>query len=412
MSDECIKLKCQLEGYFSMPFDVRTSYVDGENRYVCSPSNEEQMYFDITAYVHNKIRLIIEVTPQRHGGYILNEMEHSGAEKQKRFFDYIHMLEDFGAKVKFQVNNSDIQSEETWPSHWRSLYLKIMKLPIPENEELTIISDWLRHSFDMMFSLLTIMDVDLDEVTKAVMQSEGTPQEVRSIRYERNPINRQLCLHKKGYCCAICGMNFYDMYGELGKNFIEVHHTTPVSEMGENFILDIDRDLVPLCSNCHSMVHRRKPPYTIDELKKLVEELNYGAANMVAESAPEYGKEQKRDLIVGVVKPDRTAPFKQADAKSYYFGKRFPANYNLKYIQYFAPYYEGGIRGYYDVVGIRTARKSDLVESEKKDDNDIRIVLDLGEYHHLCDNPVKIKLVHYNYACMSQEELQRKANGN
>lgn len=102
------------------------------------------------------------------------------------------------------------------------------------------------------------------------LQTEGTIQEIKSIRYERNPINRKLCLYKKGYTCAVCGMNFQDVYGDIGKGFIEVHHTTPVSKMGEGYNLDIERDLVPLCSNCHSMTHRRNPPYSVEELKEII----------------------------------------------------------------------------------------------------------------------------------------------
>ena len=65
-------------------------------------------------------------------------------------------------------------------------------------------------------------------------------------------------------------MNFQDVYGDIGKGFIEVHHTTPVSKMGEGYNLVIERDLVPLWSNCHSMTRRRNPPYSVEELKEII----------------------------------------------------------------------------------------------------------------------------------------------
>lgn len=65
-------------------------------------------------------------------------------------------------------------------------------------------------------------------------------------------------------------MNFYDIYGKIGYHYIEVHHTTPVSAMTPGYVFDVDRDLVPLCSNCHAMVHRRTPPYTVEELKGII----------------------------------------------------------------------------------------------------------------------------------------------
>ena len=49
-------------------------------------------------------------------------------------------------------------------------------------------------------------------------------------------------------------MNFEQVYGELGKDYIEVHHLHPVSQ-GERQVNPIE-DLIPLCSNCHSMIHR------------------------------------------------------------------------------------------------------------------------------------------------------------
>ena len=63
----CIKLKSVLERHFSMPFEVSSSLVDGEEHYTCSPSNEGAMFFDVRVYIHNHIRLVIEIYPQKHG---------------------------------------------------------------------------------------------------------------------------------------------------------------------------------------------------------------------------------------------------------------------------------------------------------------------------------------------------------
>lgn len=65
-------------------------------------------------------------------------------------------------------------------------------------------------------------------------------------------------------------MNFYDVYGDIGYHYIEVHHTMPVSLMKPDYVFDVDRDLVPLCSNCHAMAHRRNPPYSVEELKEII----------------------------------------------------------------------------------------------------------------------------------------------
>ena len=88
MEELCLKLKQDLENYFSMPFEIQPVFKDGEVHYVCSPYNEDQMYFSVEVYIHNKIRLVIEIYPQKHGGYILNEMAHAPEEKQSTFFSY------------------------------------------------------------------------------------------------------------------------------------------------------------------------------------------------------------------------------------------------------------------------------------------------------------------------------------
>lgn len=69
--------------------------------------------------------------------------------------------------------------------------------------------------------------------------------------------------------CEICGFSFTDRYGELGRDFIEVHHTKPISEMEEGECTKLE-DVTIVCSNCHSMIHRKKPWLGIDELKKVL----------------------------------------------------------------------------------------------------------------------------------------------
>lgn len=270
MDDLCNKLKSSLEHYFSMPFDVSSSLVDGEEHYTCSPTNEGAMFFDVNVYIHNKIRLVIEMYPQKHGGYILDEMAEAEDYKRKRFSLCKEMLEDKGAKIKLLVNGGNLVVNE-WPRLWRSFLCKLVLVPIPDtdsqNKNFDIVSEWTIYSFDLIFSLLTITDINDEERNVTSIQTEGTPSEIRSIRYERNPINRQLCLYRKGYNCAVCGMNFYDVYGDIGFHFIEVHHITPVSAMKPGLEFDVDRDLVPLCPNCHAMVHRKNPPYSVEEMK-------------------------------------------------------------------------------------------------------------------------------------------------
>ena len=406
MENLCYKLKHQLERRFSMPFDVTSSSIDGEVHYICCPTNEEQMLFEVKVYIHNQIRLIVEINPQKYGGYILNEMALASVEKRKCFFAYKQMLVDKGARVNFLVNDNNL-TEDIWPVTWKSFYSKITKIPIPESNDsdFSVTLEWMQYGIDLIFSLLTISDLDDNIGYDHAIQTEGTPQEIRSIRYERNPRNRELCLHMKGYTCAICGMNFYDTYGTIGKDFIEVHHTTPVSEMDENFVLDIERDLVPLCSNCHSMVHRKNPPYSIAEMKDILDNNQYGGNWIATDEYVLNGQESLKNLLVGAISSDKINSFNHGNAVSYYLGKKNSSQFNLKNLQYFAPYYDGCINGYYDIIGIRTASISKFIENKKEYGKDIRIVLDLGTYHALTKRCVKFKLADYTYVSLALEDI-------
>jgi 5-methylcytosine-specific restriction protein A len=57
------------------------------------------------------------------------------------------------------------------------------------------------------------------------------------------------------------------MYGEIGKNFIHVHHVKPLSEIDEQYKINPIKDLRPVCPNCHAMLHKRKPAYSIEEIQ-------------------------------------------------------------------------------------------------------------------------------------------------
>ncbi|MCK5747644.1 MAG: HNH endonuclease [Oricola sp.] len=64
-------------------------------------------------------------------------------------------------------------------------------------------------------------------------------------------------------------MMFEERYGNVGRGFIEVHHTRPVHELwpGDKTTL---ADLVLICANCHRMIHRQRPWLSLDESRATV----------------------------------------------------------------------------------------------------------------------------------------------
>jgi len=101
---------------------------------------------------------------------------------------------------------------------------------------------------------------------------EGIKRQVLVNKYERSSIARKKCLDFHKPICSVCDMNFAEKYGEIGKNFIHIHHRIPIHEIGIKYEINYEKDLIPVCPNCHAMLHRkindREP--TIDELREII----------------------------------------------------------------------------------------------------------------------------------------------
>lgn len=72
------------------------------------------------------------------------------------------------------------------------------------------------------------------------------------------------------YQCSICGFDFEEIYSDIGKGFVEAHHIKPVFCLKPDEKVTIN-ELVAVCSNCHRMLHRKVPPYTIEKIKSIIQ---------------------------------------------------------------------------------------------------------------------------------------------
>lgn len=101
---------------------------------------------------------------------------------------------------------------------------------------------------------------------------EGAVTTTTVNKYERNPTARKKCIEYHGCECSVCSLSFEKMYGELGKDFIHVHHIVPLNTIGKEYEVDYKTDLIPVCPNCHAMLHRKLDGeyYSVEELKSIV----------------------------------------------------------------------------------------------------------------------------------------------
>jgi len=114
-----------------------------------------------------------------------------------------------------------------------------------------------------------ILNIYPDEIVINDNFQEGNSKKVYVNRFERDKKAREACLKHFGYNCQICNFNFEEIYGEIGKNSIHVHHIIPLSKIATNYKVDPIKDLLPVCPNCHLILHKKNAP-TIKELKEKI----------------------------------------------------------------------------------------------------------------------------------------------
>ncbi|PLR71026.1 HNH endonuclease [Bacillus sp. UMB0728] len=109
-----------------------------------------------------------------------------------------------------------------------------------------------------------------DEVPESL--GEGKRKSVTVNVFERNPIARKLCIEHYGLQCQVCNLNFEVIYGGVGKDFIHVHHIVPLHEIQQDYEVNPILDLIPVCPNCHAMLHRKENGMylSVEQLKKRI----------------------------------------------------------------------------------------------------------------------------------------------
>lgn len=213
----------------------------------------------------------------KFGAKLLQEMSRSSEEQKNSFASLARELSDKDGKFRFRINGNHCSPFEPskWPETWNGLELEVERTPVMINHENAEDIDdkvlfWTGGLLGMVLSLLPVEE----EISSGL--PEGALRRVEVNRYERSRINRAICISVHGAQCKVCGLDFGERYGEIGRGFIHVHHVVPVSEMNPDYRIDPVNELVPVCPNCHSMLHRQSPPMLAAELRRLLLENESG----------------------------------------------------------------------------------------------------------------------------------------
>jgi hypothetical protein len=109
--------------------------------------------------------------------------------------------------------------------------------------------------------------------------NEGATRRITVNAYERDQRARQACLAAHGTTCAVCGTSLRDIYGPVAEGLIHVHHIRPLSEIGREYQVNPDTDLRPVCPNCHAVLHRRVPAYSLDDVRRFLRAMSVSDAD-------------------------------------------------------------------------------------------------------------------------------------
>jgi len=111
-------------------------------------------------------------------------------------------------------------------------------------------------------------------IEEGSLDKRTVTQRNRSSKLRGIAINEFKEQHGGQLFCVACGFNFMEVYGELGKDFIELHHAEPIHLMdieGQKItIIEALKKVFMVCPNCHRMIHRAPGMLSIDDLKSLL----------------------------------------------------------------------------------------------------------------------------------------------
>lgn len=278
MSPDASRLASLISQETGLTFSGRTGIgADGERQLYFSPAGHEERHtFSIVAKLKFR-RIEIDFQPGPFAGELLEAMSHADVASQLLFWTVVANCKDSGASVAIRIDDVPVAPSDPigWKPHWRRFQATLQRNNLDigaqtESSDEDILRPWL-----LKFSAAIAALLPLEPATAEAPNSEGLPEgavlRVEVNRYERDRRNRAAALVIHGHTCAVCEMRFEEVYGEIGLGFIEVHHVTPVSKIGPDYMVNPSTDLIPLCSNCHSMAHRETPPVSVERLRTMVQ---------------------------------------------------------------------------------------------------------------------------------------------
>ena len=213
-----------------------------------------------------KIRLSFSPRYVITNSHVYHQWASNVKENRDAFVIFTENLKHLGIHLKYQVNQ-DFFDEYPMVDDCAFFSVDAVSgfLEVRDNFEFyqDNILPILKNFWGLILSFTGVFELD-------ELPEEGAMRLVEITKYERNPIYRKLCLDHYGRFCQICGDDLEKKYGSVASGLIEVHHIEPVSEYTNPKVINPIIDLIPVCPNCHAVLHRRKPAYLPEEVKEML----------------------------------------------------------------------------------------------------------------------------------------------
>ena len=238
---------------------VQSLGISGRNKYAWSFVNEEKKFVVFAAWtnlIEDEKQLILSDSDD---WVFLNGRRQGGHTHSTK---HIELILEEGYKLFTFRQIPNPRNDPTKPASWKTWIEEF------NPKELLV-----EGAYYYAVNTLEVQDNDTyipEQTNNHQTYWEGNTVTKLSTKYERNPEARAACLAEKGYSCEVCQFDFYARYGEIGKEYIHVHHTVRVADRLRPYEVNPTKDLVPLCPNCHAMTHKRIPPYSTTELKDII----------------------------------------------------------------------------------------------------------------------------------------------
>lgn len=250
---------------------LETATVDGGLYDVLRPIDLERGHGFFVAIARTPRQVTASVHFDPHAGRLFRLMSEADDASKAAMTSMADSAHTAGLTAYCIIEPSDEVAQARIGGQWKSLEVEV-SARLPQKLETAAIRcitvDTVSYAFAMPLCLLQIEEIS--PTSNMTGYPEGAVTRIEVNRYERSPANRAACLAFHGTKCLGCGFDFGLRYGSIASGFIEVHHAVPISAMGGSYIINPVTDLVPLCSNCHSVVHRVEPPLSVSELRSIL----------------------------------------------------------------------------------------------------------------------------------------------